>query len=154
MMVWRSWEYGVDAVRQGHDIVMSPTSHCYFDYYQGPASGEPEAIGGHLPLERVYAFEPVPEGLEPDEVAHVLGAQGNLWTEYMHTMDHVFYMAYPRGAALAEVLWSPRADRDLDDFVDRWSHISLLLDEWGVNHRPVPPGTHASAPISAEADDD
>jgi len=134
MMVWRGWQYGADAVRAGHDIVMSPGSHCYFDYYQGPAEHEPEAIGGFIPLEKVYAFEPIPEGLDDDEAAHVLGAQGNLWTEYMYTMDHVLYMAYPRGAALAEVLWTPRDRRYYDDFLERWRSVSLTLDEWGVNH--------------------
>ncbi|MEN8151304.1 MAG: beta-N-acetylhexosaminidase, partial [Planctomycetota bacterium] len=129
VMLWRSWAFTpVEAVRLGHDVVMSPNSHCYFDYYQGPAEHEPEAIGGHLPLDRAYSFEPAPAELTDAETGRVLGGQGNLWTEYMPDMDHVFFMAYPRGAALAEVLWSPREDRDFEDFLRRWSRVSLLLD--------------------------
>lgn len=129
VMIWRSWAFKADEGAQGHDLVMSPNSHCYFDYYQGPAEQEPEAIGGFLPLSKVYSFEPVPEEFGPEDAAHVLGGQGNLWTEYMPTMDHVLTMAYPRGAALAEVLWTPPDLRDYDDFLARWSEVSRILDE-------------------------
>ena len=150
MMVWRSVQYGIDAVRQGHDVVMSPTSHCYFDYCQGDPRFEPEAIGGLLPLERVYAFEPVPAGLTADEAKHVLGAQGNLWSEYLRDFDHVLYMAFPRGAALAEVVWSPAAHRDLDDFRRRWADLEPRLALMGASVRREPPRLVAEALIFSE----
>ena len=150
MMVWRSVQYGIEAVRQGHDVVMSPTSHCYFDYYQGDRRHEPEAIGGLLPVERVYAFEPVPPGLTAEEARHVLGAQGNLWTEYMRDFDHVQYMALPRAAALAEVVWSPASRRDLDDFQRRWRRLEVRLSILGVNFRREPPRPVAQALIFRE----
>jgi hexosaminidase len=85
VMSWRGMEGGIEAARQGHDVIMTPTSHAYFDYYQGPAEEEPLAIGGYLPLKKVYEFEPVPEELTEEEGQHILGAQGNVWTEYIKT---------------------------------------------------------------------
>jgi len=144
MMVWRGWHYGVEAARAGHDIIMAPTSHTYFDYYQGPAENEPEAIGGLLPIEKVYAFEPVPEELTAEEAAHVLGGQAQLWSEYLPTFEQVEYMAFPRALALAEVLWSPKAARDWDDFERRLEPSmegSLLehLGNMGVSYRMLSP---------------
>jgi len=141
MMVWRSWDLGVKAVKQGHDIVMSPTSHCYFDHYQGDPKGnpspEPEAIGGLLPLEKVYAFEPMPPGLTEEEQRHVLGAQGNLWTEYIWDWDKLMYMAFPRACAMAETTWSPAARKDYEDFLARWHVHARRLEILGVNYRTV-----------------
>src|SRR5690606_2114966 len=105
VMSWRGISGGIDAARQGHDVIMTPTSHLYLDYYQGDARFEPLAIGGLVPLEQVYAFEPVPEVLSADEARHILGAQGNVWTEYLKTPQAVEYMAWPRALALAEVTW-------------------------------------------------
>lgn len=119
VMSWRGVEPGIEAAEAGHDVVMTPTSHLYFDYYQGDPAHEPLAIGGFTPLERVYAFDPVPAGLDPDAARHVLGAQANVWTEYMRTSDHVEYMAFPRMLALAEVVWSPAEARRWDGFLDR-----------------------------------
>jgi N-acetyl-beta-hexosaminidase len=110
VMSWRGTAGGIEAARAGHDVVMTPNSHVYFDYYQGDSLQEPLAIGGFSPLERVYAFEPVPEELSPAEARHVLGGQANLWTEYIKTPEHAEYMLLPRMLALAEVVWSP-ADR-------------------------------------------
>ena len=85
VMSWRGTEGGIAAANAGHDVVMSPTSHCYFDYAQGRGPNEPEAIGGFLPLETVYAFEPLPAALPEAQQQHILGVQGNLWTEYIST---------------------------------------------------------------------
>jgi hexosaminidase len=148
VMSWRGVEGGIEAARQGHDVIMTPTSHAYFDYYQGPRAAEPLAIGGFTPLDKVYAFEPVPPELTAEEARHVLGAQGNVWTEYMKTSDHVEYMAVPRMLALAEVVWSPREARDYDGFLRRAARQLERLDALGVRYRPLDaapprgPGAH------------
>ena len=119
VMSWRGTQGGITAARSGHDVVMTPTSHCYFDYYQGQPAVEPPGIGGFLPLRKVYEFEPAPAELIADEAARILGGQANLWAEYIPTGSHAEYMAFPRIAALAEDVWSPRASRDWKDFVRR-----------------------------------
>ena len=137
VMSWRGMEGGIAAARQGHDVIMTPTSHVYLDYYQGPRATEPLAIGGFTPLDKVYAFEPVPPELTLDEARHVLGAQGNVWTEYMKTTDHVEYMVLPRMLALAEVVWSPAAARDWERFHAGLPAELRRLDVLGVNYRPL-----------------
>ncbi len=128
----------VQAASAGHDVVMSPTSNCYLDYYQSTNhSTEPWGIGRYLPLSTVYALEPIPEKLEPRFQSHILGAQGNLWTEYVASFKHVEFMAFPRMCALAEVGWSPKAERNWDDFSRRLQTHLRRLDELGVNYRPV-----------------
>jgi hexosaminidase len=108
---------------------MSPGRPCYFDHYQAqPDSLEPLAICCYNPLPAVYAYEPVPDELTGDAVRHILGAQGNVWTEYMPTFDQVTYMALPRMPALAEVLWSPPNSRHYPDFVERLSVETGWLD--------------------------
>ncbi len=119
VMSWRGTEGGIAAAKAGHDVVMSPTSHCYIDYYQGHPAYEPPGIGGYLPLSMVYSFEPVPDVLTGDEAKRVLGGQVNLWTEYIGEGRHAEYMALPRLAALAEAVWSSREKRDWDDFAGR-----------------------------------
>ncbi len=141
VMSWRGIAGGIEAAREGHDVVMTPTSHMYFDYYQGrDRDAEPLAIGGYLPLELVYSFEPIPEELTPEEGRRVLGAQGNVWTEYMKTPEHVEYMAYPRVLALSEVTWSPRAARDWAGFAERLPAGLARLEALGVNYRIPEPG--------------
>ena len=135
VMSWRGMEGGIEAARQGHDVIMTPTSHTYFDYYQGDPVQEPLAIRGLTPLEKVYGFEPVPETLSAEEAAHILGAQGNVWTEYMATTDYVEYMVFPRMLALAEVVWSPQELRNWEDFVQRLQAQLQHLDTLGVNYR-------------------
>jgi hexosaminidase len=136
VMSWRGTEGGIAAARSGHDVVMSPTTHCYFDYYQSKnRKQEPEAIGGFLPLDIVYSFEPVPAELAPEQRKHVIGAQGNVWTEYIHTPSDVEYMALPRMCALAEVVWTPAELKDWDDFRDRLDRFAERLDAMGVNYR-------------------
>jgi hexosaminidase len=138
VMSWRGVEGGIAAARAGHDVVMAPTSHTYFDYYQSKDQAhEPLAIGGFLPLETVYAYEPIPEQLEAQFASHVLGAQGQLWTEYMPTPKQVEYMAFPRLAALAEVVWSPKEGRDYSDFVRRLEAHLPRLQALDVNYRPI-----------------
>jgi hexosaminidase len=134
------WAGGaVEAASAGHDVVMSPLADCYFDHYQSQDhSTEPHAIGGYLPLEQVYSFEPIPALLSPAYQGHIVGAQANVWTEYMPSLTHVEYMLFPRLCALAEVVWSSRTSRDWDDFKRRLEAHYLLLDELGVNYRHNP----------------
>jgi hexosaminidase len=129
VMSWRGTEGGIAAARAGHDVVMSPTSHCYFDYYQGDPNYEPLGIGGYVPLRKVYAFDPVPEVLTEAEAAHILGGQANLWTEYVPDGKHAEYLVLPRLAALAEVVWTPKARRSWDDFASR---VGGLLARYGA----------------------
>jgi hexosaminidase len=140
VMSWRGVAGGIEAARSGHDVVMSPTSHCYFDYYQG-LTGEPKAIGGYIPLERVYGFDPVPAELNPEEGKHVLGVQGNVWTEYISSFRQVEYMAFPRACALSEVAWTRPELKDVADFLLRMRPQYDRLAAAGVNVRiPTPSG--------------
>ncbi len=135
VMSWRGMRGGIEAAREGHDVIMTPTSHVYFDYYQGDPENEPLAIGGYTPLERVYEFEPVPTELTAEEAEHVLGAQGNVWTEYMKTTDYVEYMVVPRLLALAEVVWSTTEMRYWDWFAARLQSHFRRLDDLDINYR-------------------
>lgn len=137
VMSWRGMDGGVRAAQAGHQVVMMPSSSVYFDAYQSNDPQEPLAIGGYLPLERVYAFEPVPDGLTPEQAGQVLGAQGALWREYMRTTEHLHYMAFPRTIALAEALWTPPARCDFADFRQRLSRHEARLTQLNVTFRPV-----------------
>lgn len=119
VMSWRGTEGGIEAAKQHHDVIMTPGSHVYLDHYQAPRESEPLAIGGFTTLEKSYSYEPVPDELTEEEAEYILGAQGNVWTEYIHTGDKVEYMAYPRASALAEVTWSPKSKRDFTSFWKR-----------------------------------
>jgi hexosaminidase len=132
VMSWRGMAGGIEAARQGHDVVMAPTTHVYLDYYQGEPRFEPPAIGGFLPLSAVYAFEPTPPGLSAAEAAHILGGQANLWTEYIATPGHASYMMWPRLCALAEAVWSPAAARDWDSFLFRLGRLRPWLGSAGL----------------------
>ncbi len=137
VMSWRGMEGGISAAKAGHDVVMSPTDYCYFDYYQ-TRNGEPKAIGDYLPIEKVYAFEPVPDNLEQDKSPFILGTQGNVWTEYMPTSERVEYMALPRMCALAEVAWTQKNLRNLNDFLTRMAAHYNRLDLMDVHYcRPL-----------------
>lgn len=136
VMSWRGTAGGIDAAKSGHDVVMAPVSHTYFDYYQSrDRSKEPLSIGGFLPIDTVYAFEPVPAVLTPQEATHILGAQAQLWTEYLPNPKAVEYMAYPRLSALAEVVWTQKSRRDFADFSARLTTHLLRLDAMDVNYR-------------------
>ena len=137
VMSWRGIEGAIAAARSGHDAVLTPTSHTYFDYYQSAnTAAEPLAIGGFLPLDRVYTWEPMPDGLAPEHQAHILGVQGQLWTEYMPTPKHVEYMAYPRLTALAEVAWTAADRREMEDFRVRLTVHLDRLRALDVGFRP------------------
>ena len=135
VMSWRGIEGGIAAAKAGHDAVMSPTSHMYFDYYQSRASGEPRAIGGFVPLDKVYAYEPVPSALNENEAKHILGVQGNIWCEYIAKPSHMEYMAWPRGCALAELAWSPKETRNWGQFIIRLRNDLQRLKAEGMNFR-------------------
>jgi hexosaminidase len=146
VMSWRGVKGGIAAARSGHDVVMSPTSHCYLDYCQSrDTANEPPAIGGFLPLKRVYSYEPIPAELPAGQHKHVLGVQGNLWTEYISKPRHVEYMAWPRGCAIAEIGWSP-AGKDYLDFHGRLQVHLERFDVMDVSYRRldeprIPAGT-------------
>jgi hexosaminidase len=134
VMSWRGVEGAVTAAKQHHDVILTPGSHCYFDHYQSDNENEPLAIGGFLPLEKVYSFNPIPEELTIEESKYVLGAQGNVWTEYMQTEDNVEYMAFPRMIALSEVVWSKPKNKNYGDFVNRLEYFQKRLDLLNVNY--------------------
>ena len=132
VMSWRGTEGGIAAAKAGHDAIMTPGSHCYFDHYQSDPSIEPVAIGGLTTLEKAYSYEPIPEGLSPEAAKHIIGAQGNVWTEYMPKSEQVEYMAFPRACALAEVVWSPKGTRSWPDFSRRIQPHLNRLDASGL----------------------
>lgn len=134
VMSWRGTDGAVEAAKSGHNVVMTPTSHCYFDYYQSDNEIEPTAIGGYLPLEKVYGFNPIPEELNAEETKHVLGAQGNIWTEYMPTEKQVEYMMFPRILAMSEVVWSKPKNRNYQDFITRVENFHKRLDVLDINY--------------------
>ncbi len=136
VMSWRGVAGGVAAARAGHDVVIAPTSHTYLDYYQSQdRANEPIAIGGFLPMDTVYAFDPYPGSLEPQYRKHILGAQVQLWTEYIPTPKQAEYMAYPRTSAFSEVVWTPKDERDYGDFLRRLKVHEKRLDALDVNYR-------------------
>lgn len=140
VMSWRGMDGGIAAAKAGHDVVMAPGSHTYFDHYQSQnQASEPLAIGGFTNIEKVYGFEPVPPSLTPAEAKHILGAQSQLWTEYIPTTRHLEYMAYPRLTALSEVVWSARERRDFGHFMLRLPVHLQRLDALDVNYRRLDP---------------
>jgi hexosaminidase len=148
VMSWRGTEGGTEAAQMGQNAIMTPVSHCYFDYYQADPETQPLAIGGYTNLEKVYHYNPIPEALSGEEARHILGAQGNVWTEYIKSPSHVEYMAYPRAIALAEVVWSPVETRDYEDFLKRLKWHSRRLDALAVNYYPG----NLDEPVSKPAD--
>lgn len=135
VMSWRGESGGIAAAKQHHDVVMTPNSYLYFDYYQSlDKANEPLAIGGYLPLETVYSYEPMPKELTADEARHIIGVQANIWTEYMPTFKQMQYMALPRLAALSEVQWSQPALKDYTSFTNRLTEFTHLYDRLGYNY--------------------
>lgn len=135
VMSWRGAEGGLQAAQVGHDAIMTPTNYCYFDYYQTlDRTGEPDAIGGYVPLETVFNYNPVPSSFTPEQAAHILGAQANLWTEYITSMDHVFYQELPRYAALSEVQWRQPEGKDYTEFTHRLPHMMKHYDALGMRY--------------------
>jgi len=137
VMSWRGTEGGIRAARRGNEVVMAPTTHCYFDYYQtADTAGEPLAWGGCLPLDKVYALNPC-EGLDSVQRASVLGVQANLWTEYIPDFAQAQYMLLPRLGALAEVGWAPDR-KDYAEFLPRLRRLTRLYDACGYVYAPHP----------------
>lgn len=135
VMSWRGESGGIAAAKQHHDVVMTPNSYLYFDYYQSlDKANEPLAIGGYLPLETVYSYEPMPKELTADEARHIIGVQANIWTEYMPTFKQMQYMALPRMAALSEVQWSQPALKDYTSFTNRLTEFTHMYDRLGYNY--------------------
>ncbi len=134
VMSWRGVNGGIEAARMGHDAIMTPTGFAYLDYYQSEPVGEPLAIGGYVPLEKVYSFEPLPAELTPDEQKHILGFQGNVWTEYIPTLSHLEYMAFPRAFAIAETGWTPALKKDFEEFLTRLEVQKERYDLMKINY--------------------
>jgi len=136
VMSWRGFDGGTRAAQLGHSVIMTPHSFCYFDQYQASPGAEPLAIGGQIPVEKVYAFEPVPIDLPADQRHFVIGAQGSVWTEYMATPDQVEYMVFPRLLALSETIWSPAETRNYPSFVTRLRPNAKRLQQLGIKVAP------------------
>lgn len=142
VMSWRGTAGGIEAAKQNHPAIMTPGKPCYFDHYQGAKEGEPVAIGGYNPLDTVYRYSPIPTDLAPTLKSKILGAQGNVWTEYMPNEEQVEYMVLPRAAALAEVLWSPEGtntengfDAAYTNFLNRCQLHQFQWKKWDWNYR-------------------
>lgn len=139
VMSWRGIDGGIAAARQNHDVIMSPTTYCYLDYYQADPKTQPVTIGGLLPLEKVYSFNPsVSDSLTAEQAKHILGVQANIWSEYMPTTHYVEYMTYPRILAIAETAWTPRDDKNIDNFKQRLEVHKKRLDYLNVNYFGAP----------------
>ncbi|WP_438966460.1 beta-N-acetylhexosaminidase [Flavobacterium sp.] len=134
VMSWRGIEGGIEAAKQNHYVVMSPTSHCYFDFYQADPKNEPVAIGGYTTVEKVYSYNPIPAELTVEEAKYILGGQANLWTEYITTPEHVEYMLMTRMTALSEVLWGTSNPENYKNFENRLIHHLSIFDKKGINY--------------------
>lgn len=132
---WRGISGGLEAAKKGHNCIMSPNTFMYFDYYQTKhTADEPLAIGGYVPVETVYNYEPMHPSLTPEQQKHIIGVQANLWTEYIHTFTHVEYMELPRMAALCEVQWCKPENKNFEDFKQRIIPLVELYDIKGYNY--------------------
>ena len=133
IMSWRGMEGGIYASERGHDVIMAPTSHCYFDYYQADfkTGGEPFLIGGFLPIEKTYSLEPLPANLSKEAQKHILGVQANLWTEYIAFPSLVEYQVLPRMGALSECQWMQPDQKNFEDFKQRASHLTQIYRLYG-----------------------
>ena len=135
VMSWRGVDGGIEAAKQKHNVIMTPNSYLYFDYYQSTdTEHDPLAIGGYLPLERVYSYEPMPASLTPEEQKYIKGVQANLWTEYIATFPHAQYMVLPRWAALCEIQWSSPEKKNYADFLSRLPQLIKWYDAEGYNY--------------------
>lgn len=134
VMSWRGIEGGKEAAKQKHNVIMTPTDYCYFDYYQSKSPKEPLAIGGFLPLQKVYSYDPIPSNMPKEDVAYIIGAQANLWTEYLDAPEKVEYMILPRMQAMAEVGWTLPENKSYELFVKRLNHHFALWKKMGYNY--------------------
>ena len=134
IMSWRGTDGGIAAAKAGHDVIMTPNTHCYLDYYQSRRiQDEPFAIGGFVNVEKVYSFEPYTPEMTPEQRAHILGVQANLWTEYIKTPEHLEYMLLPRMSALSEVQWCAPEKKDYGRFLDKMSSMVKIYQKLGYN---------------------
>lgn len=137
IMSWRGSEPGAKGAKLGHDVIMTPMPHCYFDFYQTKETrDEPVAIGNFLDVAKVYAMQPVADGLSPEAAKHIIGVQANVWTEYITCPEYVEYMILPRMAALAEVQWMPESQKNFDAFKKRITSFRSIYDHYGWNVAP------------------
>lgn len=134
VMSWRGEAGGIEAAKQSHDVIMTPGNPVYFDHYQGDPASEPVAIGGFNTLKKVYDYEPVPKELNEQQAKYILGAQANLWTEYVPTTQHAEYMVLPRMLALAEVVWSQKENKNWDSFNERIQPHFTAFEKKGWNY--------------------
>jgi hexosaminidase len=134
VMSWRGTEGGISAARLGHDVIMTPSSFLYLDYYQSQLPSEPLAIGGYVPLQAVYEYNPTPSELTPAEAKHIWGVQANVWTEYMSNAKHREYMIFPRILALAENAWLPQTKKNYTDFQLRLASLFKHYDVMNINY--------------------
>lgn len=131
VMSWRGTEGGIKAMKAGHDVIMTPGAYCYLDYTQDAPFKEPVSIGGYIPLAKTYSYEPLEPGLSEEELSHLLGVQGNLWSEYIPEDSHAEYMYYPRAYAIAEIGWNPGKEKDYPDFRERSLQMNERLESMG-----------------------
>ncbi len=137
IMSWRGSEPGAKGAKLGHDVIMTPMPHCYFDFYQTKdIRNEPVAIGNFLDVAKVYAMQPVADGLSPEAAKHIIGVQANVWTEYITCPEYVEYMILPRMAALAEVQWMPESQKNFDAFKKRITSFRSIYDHYGWTVAP------------------
>jgi hexosaminidase len=134
VMSWRGTEGGITAAKSGHKVVMTPTEYCYFDYYQSEDKSEPLAIGGYLPIEKVYSYDPIPQELNAEEAEYIIGVQGNVWTEYLDSPQKVQYMIFPRIFAMAEIQWSNQYRKDFEEFKVRLKAMEPYLKKNQINY--------------------
>lgn len=134
VMSWRGFKGGLEAAKSGHKVIMSPNSNCYFDYYQSENELEPIAIGGFLPLKKVFEFNPIPKELTKEQGKFIIGGQANVWTEYMTSWNQVEYMVFPRILALSEALWSAKTDRNYNHFLNKIEPYFHRLDKLEIKY--------------------
>ena len=134
VMSWRGISGGIEAAKMNHEVIMTPNATCYLDHYQAKdTTNEPLAIGGYTPIEEIYNYEPIPDELDGSLHKYIIGAQGNVWTEYMKTSDHVEYMVFPRIFALSEVVWAENRP-SFDDFKSKVIGMYPVLDKMDINY--------------------
>ena len=150
VMSWRGVDGGIAAARMNHDVIMTPSSYCYFDNYQADPYTQPFAIGGYLPVRGVYSYDPVPaDSLTPGQCQRIIGVQGNTWSEFIPTSSHLEYMMFPRALAIAEIGWTPQNLRLWDNFKVRMDHQVTSLLKRGVNAFPNPNSVEIVTEVNA-----
>ena len=148
VMSWRGSTGGIKASRMGHDVIMTPNTHFYLDYYQAQdISREPFGIGGYIPLEKAYSYEPYTDDMDDEARSHILGIQANLWTEYIATPEHLEYMYFPRAAAVCEVQWTRPENKDWKRFSDGLCRTVGIYDVMGLNYSKATFGVTASTGV-------